>query len=74
MFSKLGTYLIVPRYLTASTKNYLAFGLSSELLLPSFALSKVLHFSVQKIPIDAPPVPDNTPDWLVSGIDKDRPE
>jgi hypothetical protein len=34
----------------------------------------VLHFSVQKIRIDAPPVPDNTPDWLVSGIDKDRPE
>ena len=54
LFSKLGTYLIVPRYLTASTKNYLAFGLSSELLLPSFALSKVLHFSVQKIPVDAP--------------------
>ena len=29
LFSKLGTYLIVPRYLTASTKNFFAFGLSS---------------------------------------------
>ena len=47
LFSKLGTYLIVPRYLTAST-NFFAFGLSSvsrhdKLLssLSSFALPKV---------------------------------
>ena len=58
LFSKLGTYLIVPRYLTASTKNFFAFGLSSVSrhdkllsLLSSFALSKV-----PSMPLPAPTI------------------
>ena len=72
LFSKLGTYLIVPRYLTASTKNFFAFGLSSvsrhDKLLSLLLLS---HFRRCH---RCPSWPDNTPDRRVSGSYKDHPE
>ena len=73
LFSKLATHLIVPRYLTASTKNFFAFGLSSVSrhdkllsLLSSFALSKV-----PSMPLPAPPT---IRPRRVSGTYKDHPD
>ena len=74
LFSKLGTHLIVPRYLTASTKNFFAFGVSLLSRVAINCLELATFFRTFEGAIDAPPGPDNTPDRPVSGIDKDRPE
>ena len=74
MFSKLGTHLIVPRYLTASTKKFFAFGVSLLSRVAINCLELATFFRTFEGAIDAPPGPDNTPDRPVSGIDKDHPE
>ena len=70
LFSKLGTYLIVPRI---SQPRRRTSSRSGCLLLSRVAINCLeLVFALFEGAIDAPPGPDNTPDRPVSGIDKDH--